>query len=64
MKTYKILRIFFSDKEKMLIKTNLTLEEAQEHCNDDETSSKTCKSKEMVRFTEKNGSWFDAYYEE
>ena len=41
---YKIVRMFFNDDiPTKIIKTGLTLEEAQNHCKDDETSSTTCK---------------------
>jgi hypothetical protein len=46
-----------------LIKHGLTLEEAQEHCSDPETSSRTCTSEEGVQRTEERGPWFDCYYE-
>jgi hypothetical protein len=51
-KTYKIIR-FFKDDSKMgiceTIKEGLTLQEAQEHCQDDETSGE---------------NFFDGYEEE
>jgi len=52
MATYKIVRFYAPHlhKEKEVIKTGLTLEEAQEHCSDPETSVK--------------GVYFDGYYEE
>ena len=46
-----------------LIKHGLTLEEAQEHCSDPETSSSSCTSEEGLERTEKRGPWFDCYYE-
>lgn len=48
MTTYKIIR-FREGREKMTIKTGLTLEEAQAHCQDDETHG---------------DGWFDGYTEE
>lgn len=63
MKTYKIVRKFFKYPGET-IKEGLTLEEAQEHCSDPETSSRTCTDKENVLLTEEKGPWFDAYYEE
>lgn len=52
-KTYKIVR-FYRDSEhpdhRKVIKTGLTLEEAQEHCRDEETHEP--------------GVWFDGYEEE
>lgn len=62
---YSVMR-FFADqhKERETIKTGLTLEEAQEHCEDPETSSRTCKSEEALERTRKHGPWFDGYNEE
>ncbi len=64
-KTYKVVRKYqdedLGDEE---IKTGLTLEEAKAHCNDKESSSRTCTSAEGIRRTEEHGPWFDAYYEE
>lgn len=55
--TYKIIRFFFN-KPSIVIKTNLTLEEAQKHCNDPETSSTTCKNNPYKI------PWFDGYEKE
>jgi hypothetical protein len=57
-KTYKVVRKFFKGESRTL-KTGLTLEEAQEHCEDPETSSSTC-----THNPEASSPWFDAYYEE
>lgn len=64
--TYKIIRFFFdSDRfPKRTIKTGLTLEEAQAHCNDPETSSATAKSAKARRLTSQRGAWFDGYEKE
>ncbi len=57
MKTYSIIRHYFSkDNEKT--ETGLTLEEAQEHCRDPETSSRTASE------PCEPGQWFDGYEEE
>lgn len=61
--TYKIVRFYFRGK-KHTIERGLTLEEAQAHCNDPETSSRTCKKAENVRRTTTLGPWFDGYTEE
>jgi hypothetical protein len=52
MKTYKILRMFFPPLKRAneVIRTGLTLEEAEEHCNDPNTRLE--------------GVWFDGYTEE
>ena len=60
---YKIVRHFFKGRRKRTIKTGLTLEQAQAHCQNPETSSKTCKTARMVRYTAQNGPWFDGYEE-
>jgi hypothetical protein len=53
-KTYKIVRSYYpgytGKTTRRTIKTGLTLEEAQEHCNDPKTR--------------KDGEWFDGYTEE
>jgi hypothetical protein len=66
MTTYKIVRFFEGKKGKYTVPglTGLTLEEAQEHCQDPETSSRTCTSKEGRARTAKHGPWFDGYTEE
>lgn len=58
--TYKIVRMYFRGG-KRTIKNGLTLAEAQAHCNDPETSSRTCKLARNVRRTERRGPWFDGY---
>ena len=58
--TYKIKRLYMGHPPE-IIATGLTLEEAQEHCNDPETSSKTCTSPEGIERTKKMGPWFDGY---
>ena len=63
-KTYKIVRFYKEDHPKEVIKTGLSFEEAQEHCNDNETSSSTCEKPQNVARTEKMGEWFDGYTEE
>jgi hypothetical protein len=49
MSTYKIIRFYQDDRPNKIIKRGLTLEEAQEHCNDPATSGP---------------GWFDGYNEE
>lgn len=61
---YKIVRMYANDDiPKRTIKTRLTLEEAQAHCNDPETSSRTATSAEARKRTEQCGPWFDGYEE-
>ena len=57
---YKIVRMYFRGGRRV-IRTGLTLAEAQEHCRDPETSSKTCKKAANVRRTAHRGPWFDGY---
>jgi hypothetical protein len=58
--SYKVIRFFFNGDRKV-IKTGLTLEEAKEHCNDPETSSKTCTKAAGRNRTLAKGEWFDGY---
>lgn len=62
--SYKIIRFFLLSKEQETIETGLSLEEAQKHCSDPETSSSTCESEEMLNYTDIHGPWFDGYTEE
>lgn len=59
--TYKIVRHFRDRDTKRTIKRGLTLEQAQAHCNDSETSSSTCTSATGKRRTRMYGPWFDGY---
>ena len=61
METYKIMRFFFKRPNKT-IHTGLTLKEAQEHCNDPLTSSKTHPEGES--YHKYNCPWFDGYEQE
>lgn len=60
---YKIVRGFMNGGS-VVIETGLTLKEAQEHCRDPETSSKTCTTEEGIALTAERGPWFDGYDEE
>lgn len=61
MTTYKIIR-FYQDArvKRRVMATGLTLEEAQAHCQDPETSSRTATKRYRVNV----GPWFDGYEEE
>lgn len=61
MSRYKIVRNYLNTYAKRTIKRGLTLQEAQRHCKDPETSSRTCTSAAGVRRTRKRGPWFDSY---
>jgi hypothetical protein len=59
---YKIVRSFLNENhDSQVIKTKLTLAQAQQHCKNPETSSMTCAGVELKAFTEKMGPWFDGY---
>lgn len=59
--TYSITRMFFADEiPSQTIATGLTLEEAQAHCRDTETSSSTA-SPETLAAVGVDGPWFDGY---
>lgn len=62
---FKIVRFFQRpDLTKKTIRRGLTLEEAQAHCNDPESSSATCTTKAGKRRTKVCGPWFDGYTQE
>ena len=65
MATYKVVRCYMNrEVRRPTIATRLTLEEAQAHCKDPETSSSTCTNAAGKARTRKLGPWFDAYQEE
>ena len=59
---YKIIRFYFNGN-KRVVKSGLSLEEAQAHCQDPETSSSTCTSSSGKARTKRSGEWFDGYNE-
>ena len=60
---YKIQRLYFRGGRRT-IKSGLTLEQAQAHCSDPETSSSTCQRAKNVKRTRERGAWFDSYTQE
>jgi len=62
MSTYKIIRGFF-DGDREVIATGLTLAEAKEHCQNPETSSRTC-SDETAQEVGIGRVWFDGFEEQ
>jgi hypothetical protein len=63
--SYKIQRLYFRNDEcKHTIKTGLSLEQAQAHCSNPETSSSTCTKAINKHRTRERGPWFDSYTEE
>lgn len=64
-KTYRIIRMHRDRSDaNYIVKRHLTLEEAQEHCRDPETSSRTATNKKATDRTKLFGPWFDGYEEE
>jgi hypothetical protein len=62
-KRYKIVRRYFRGG-RLTIATGLTLAEAQAHCQDPETSSRTCTKAAGKARTRRMGPWFDGYEED
>lgn len=62
MTTYKIVRFYFDrDLPVETVHVGMTLEQAQAHCRDPETSSRTATSVSAQWLTERRGSWFEGY---
>ena len=57
---YKIVRMY-QKGGKRTIERGLTLAEAQAHCHNPETSSKTATTARAKAITRRNGPWFDGY---
>lgn len=64
METYRIERLYQKSDRRDTVRCHLTLEEAQAHCRDPETSSSTCTDDEGAERTRAHGAWFDSYTEE
>lgn len=64
MATYKIIRFFTDKRTKRTVATGYTLEQAQAHCSNKETSSSTGTSPSARRITKAHGPWFDGYTQE
>jgi len=60
---YRIVRHFFNSGRKLTIKRVALLADAQRHCQDPETSSRTATKGPGRRRTRRSGPWFDAYTE-
>lgn len=63
MTYYRIVRMYFRGGKRTIL-TGLTLEEAQAHCKNPETSSSTCTSAAGKKRTRVMGKWFDGYEED
>ena len=61
--SYEIIR-HYQNHSNSTIRRGLTLDEAQEHCRDPESSSSTCAEITGLNRTESMGDWFDGYAEE
>lgn len=60
--TYCVMRHFLNEPGNIeVMATGLTLDEAQAHCRDPETSSSTARSADGVARTNERGPWFDGY---
>jgi hypothetical protein len=57
---YDIIRCWENGARRVL-DTAVSLEVAQAHCNNPESSSRTCTSKEGKARTRRSGAWFDGY---
>ena len=63
--TYRIIRMHYRDDvPNRVVDKGLTLEEAQAHCRNKETSSRTATTPAAKAYTAKFGAWFDGYEEE
>lgn len=58
---YKVVRSFRDRGSRRVIARDLTLEQAQAHCRDPETSSSTATGYAAVRRTATYGPWRDGY---
>uniref|UniRef100_A0A6M3JNU5 Uncharacterized protein n=1 Tax=viral metagenome TaxID=1070528 RepID=A0A6M3JNU5_9ZZZZ len=63
MTQYEIVRVFLTGRKRVVAR-GLTLEQAQKHCQDPQTSSYTCTSARGRRRTREQGPWFDTYTED
>lgn len=63
MDTYKIVRMYFKGDRRTIL-TGLSLEQAQQHCKDPETSSRTATKLAARQRTARKGPWFDGYEKE
>lgn len=62
MARYKIIRFYRDKMSKRVIERGLTLEQAQAHCQDPQSSSRTAKGRDA--YTRRVGAWFDGYERE
>jgi hypothetical protein len=63
--TYSVIRFFQRpEKRKRTVHRGLTLEEAQKHCSNPESSYKTATQPKGRERTRIHGPWFDGYEKE
>ena len=60
---YDIIRFYFNsgNTTQETLRENVTLEDAQYHCKDSESSSSTCTTDDARARTAERGEWFDGY---
>lgn len=59
---YRVVRFYFNKPGRgRVIMNHVTIEQAQAHCRDPETSSRTCTLPMNTRRTRRLGPWFDGY---
>lgn len=61
MEKYNVVRYYYDGTRREVVKRGLTLEQAQAHCRNPETSSRTCQKPKNVARTKAEGPWFDGY---
>jgi len=62
---YNIKRLYFNQDRarNRIVARGLTLEQAQAHCKDPQTSSTTATTYTAKQRTKRYGPWFDSYEE-
>jgi len=58
---YRVVRFFYRSGRNVTVYDRMTLEEAQAHCRDSDSSSRTATDKAGRARTRKCGPWFDGY---
>lgn len=62
MATYSIIRTYQDKKHgPRILKSNVTLAQAQAHCQSGASASSTCTTPAGLEHTAKHGSWHDSY---
>ena len=62
--SYRIIRMYESGKRSRVLARGMTRAEAEEWCQDPETSSSTAKSPKARVHTARYGRWFDGFGQE